>query len=225
MKQDQTSYGVGGGRHESSGFSFMEAVFTTAYILKDCFGVKANQAQRPEKKSGVFNEQASPKKPDYGDLRRAILGGKANDVRQCLRGGVVPRRRNIEYAAMWGEREILSIMLEAKRKQIGNRNYKEYINAPGKDGQTLLHHAALSEEPETVECLLSLGADHTITDDKGQTPYDIWMQYPGPEVRTESGTIYHDQDAHRLKWPEDKRVKGQDRYKMLGCAAADRFEL
>lgn len=47
------------------------------------------------------------------------------------------------------------------------------VNARGEHGRTPLHYAARYDTPENVSALIKAGADASLTNKRGETPFDL----------------------------------------------------
>jgi len=74
-----------------------------------------------------------------------------------------------------GEESIYSSAQQGDMARVGDYVRAGFqVDTPDENGMTLLHHAALGNQVYLAEMLLEeFGADLTVQDDQGKTPFDV----------------------------------------------------
>jgi ankyrin repeat protein len=147
--------------------------------LKDCLPKGVDSLHYNMRESlGVVSSDAilhtECMEDDYTDLHRAVKDGDANTVKQLLAEGKdsnaqTPRHKCTpsHLAAHYGHETVLWLLVKTG---------KVYFNARDVKGHTPLHHAVLGQSERTAKLLLRNGADPTVIDLSGYTPYTLALK-------------------------------------------------
>ena len=114
-------------------------------------------------------------------LHKAAQGGHTAAALKLIASGANPGTgsgagaagfTSYHYAALAGQRATLQALLNATapsdQPDLGASPDVSAVDIACSDGRTPLHLAASAGDPETVQCLLALGADVRRTDDRGR---------------------------------------------------------
>jgi ankyrin repeat protein len=111
---------------------------------------------------------------DYTDLHRAVKDDDADTVKQRLAEGKDSNVQTLRHkctpthlAAHYGRETVLRLLCKTR---------KVYFNARDMKGHRPLHHAVLGQSEATAKLLLHNGADPTIIDLSGYTPYTLALK-------------------------------------------------
>ena len=136
-------------------------VAATLFVIIGCTG---NQ-----EKGATAKANTGTKAPDV-DIHTAAVTGNMEAVKQHIEAGSDLNERDpfggsspLISAAVFGQPEVAKVLLAADGVDINFQN---------NDGSTALHTAAFFCRPEIVQMLIEKGADKTIKNSFGATPYD-----------------------------------------------------